>query len=104
MGAEKTYIDILVESESARKYCGGMRRRRGAIERGAIAENRDSREHAAGFCDPISHRGLRWFRAFFLLALVYDSWCVVARGEMADFFAYTLLGPSTPRHERPRDL
>ena len=34
----------------------------------------------------MSHRGLRWFRALFLLALVYDSWCVATRGEMADFF------------------
>ena len=41
---------------------------------------------AHGLCEPLSHRGLRWFRALFLLALVYDSWCVATRGEMADFF------------------
>ena len=41
---------------------------------------------AHGLCEPISHRGLRWFRTLFLLALVYDSWCMATRGEMADFF------------------
>ena len=41
---------------------------------------------ARGLCEPISHRGLRWFRALFLLALAYDSRCVATRGEMADFF------------------
>ena len=41
---------------------------------------------APSFCDPIGHRGLRWFRVLFVLALVYDSWCVASRGEMADFF------------------
>ena len=34
----------------------------------------------------MSHRGLRWFRTLFLLALVYDSWCMATRGEMADSF------------------